>query len=63
MTTSKFNAEKRAAMLRAFRSGTSQRRLASRYGVDQSTISRQLDLAISERMATLAARSQAPKSS
>jgi DNA-binding MarR family transcriptional regulator len=50
MTASKFNAEKRVSLLRAFRSGTSQRQLAGRYGVDQATISRQIDLAIKEKL-------------
>jgi transposase-like protein len=47
----RFNQEKRKSLLRAFRSGTNQRRLAARYGVDQATISRQLDLAIKEKLA------------
>jgi hypothetical protein len=49
MTESKFTPEKRQSLLRAFRSGTSQRMLAIRYKVDQSTISRQIDLAQEER--------------
>lgn len=50
MTASRFNAQKRASLLKAFRGGTSQRQLAARYGVDQATISRQIELAQQERM-------------
>jgi transposase-like protein len=46
----KFNSEKRKSLLRSFRSGTNQRRLAARHGVDQATISRQIDLAIKEKL-------------
>jgi transposase-like protein len=46
----RFNPEKRKSLLRAFRSGTNQRRLAARYGVEESTISRQIDLAIKEKL-------------
>jgi transposase-like protein len=47
----RFNPEKRKSLLRALRSGTNQRRLAARYGVDQATISKQIDLAIKEKLA------------
>jgi IS30 family transposase len=52
MTSSKFTPEKRKSLLRAFRSGVSQRQLAIRYNVDQATISRQIDLAQAERTKT-----------
>jgi transposase-like protein len=47
----RFNPEKRRSLLRAFRSGTNERRLAARYGVEEATISRQIDLAIKEKLA------------
>jgi transposase-like protein len=56
MLMTRFNPEKRKSLLRAFRSGTNQRRLAARYGVDQSTISRQIDLAIEEKLEKEGAR-------
>jgi transposase-like protein len=46
----RFNPEKRKSLLRASRSGTNVRRLAARHSVDQATISRQLDLAIEEKL-------------
>jgi transposase-like protein len=47
----RFNPEKRKSLLRAFRSGTNERRLAARYGVEEATISKQIDLAIKEKLA------------
>jgi DNA-binding transcriptional regulator LsrR (DeoR family) len=46
----RFNPQKRKSLLRAFRSGTNQRRLAARYGVEEATISREIDLAIKEKL-------------
>jgi transposase-like protein len=47
----RFNSEKRKSLLRALRSGTNQRRLAARHGVEEATISKQIDLAIKEKLA------------